>query len=93
MMARTFNSPEGFTIKDHQLPGRLFDPKPDGPRAGEKIFTEEEFQKGIEMLYQVTGCDPETGRPNRRKLIELGLDWVEELLRERQGLQRETPAP
>jgi aldehyde:ferredoxin oxidoreductase len=85
MIARAFNSLEGFTIKDDQLPRRLFDPKPDGPRAGEKIFTEEEFQKGIEMLYDVIGCDPETGRPSRGKLIELGLEWVEELLRERQG--------
>jgi aldehyde:ferredoxin oxidoreductase len=86
MIARAFNSLEGFTIKDDQLPRRLFDPKPDGPRAGEKIFTEEEFQKGIEMLYDVIGCDPETGRPSRGKLIELGLEWVEELLRERQGV-------
>jgi hypothetical protein len=38
------------------------------------------------MLYDVIGCDPETGRPNRGKLIELGLDWVEDLLRKRQGL-------
>jgi aldehyde:ferredoxin oxidoreductase len=86
MMARAFNSLEGFTIKDDQLPRRLFDPKPDGPRAGETIFTEKEFQKGIEMLYDVIGCHPETGRPSRGKLIELGLDWVEDLLKERQGL-------
>jgi hypothetical protein len=26
------------------------------------------------------GCDPETGRPDRGKLLELDLDWVEELL-------------
>ena len=83
-MARAFNSLEGFTIKDDQLPQRLFDPKPDGPKAGEIIFTKNEFQKGIEMLYEVIGCDPKTGRPHRGKLIELGLDWVEELLRERQ---------
>ena len=50
-----------------------------------RFSPEEEFQKGIEMLYDVIGCDPETGRPNRGKLIELGLEWVEELLRERQG--------
>lgn len=86
MMARAFNSLEGFTIKDDQLPRRLFDPKPDGPNAGERIFTEKEFQKGIEMFYEVIGCNPETGRPNRGKLVELGLEWVEELLRERQGL-------
>jgi aldehyde:ferredoxin oxidoreductase len=86
MMARAFNSLEGFTIKDDQLPRRLFDPKPDGPRAGERIFTEQEFQRGIELLYEVIGCDPDTGRPYRGKLMELGLDWVEELIRERQGV-------
>ncbi len=90
MLARAFNSLERFTMKDDQLPRRLFDPKPDGPRAGERIFTENEFQKGVEMLYDVIGCDPQTGRPSRGKLIELGLDWVEELLRERQGSSRES---
>ena len=80
MMARAFNSLEGFTIKDDRLPKRLFDPKPDGPNAGEKIFTEEDFQKAIEIVYGVIGCDPETGRPNPGKLIELGLEWVDELL-------------
>jgi hypothetical protein len=25
-------------------------------------------------------CDPATGRPTRGKLMELGLDWVEEML-------------
>jgi hypothetical protein len=37
------------------------------------------------MFYEVIGCNPETGRPNRGKLVELGLEWVEELLRERKG--------
>jgi aldehyde:ferredoxin oxidoreductase len=32
------------------------------------------------MLYEMMGVDPETGRPNRGKLLELGLDWVEEML-------------
>jgi len=86
MMARAFNSLEGFTIKDDQLPRRLFDPKPNGPNAGERIFTERDFQKGIEMFYDVIGCNPETGQPNRGKLIELGLEWVEDLLKERQAL-------
>ena len=80
MLARAFNSREGFTIKDDTLPGRLFEPKPDGPDAGKKIFGEEEFRKGLEMLYEVMGCDPMTGRPLRGKLLELGLDWVDELL-------------
>ena len=80
MMARAFNSREGFTIKDDKLPRRLFDPKPDGPNAGKKIFEEKDFQRAIEMLYPLMGCDPETGRPHRSKLIELDLEWVDELL-------------
>ena len=82
MMARAFNSCEGFTIKDDILPGRLFDPKPNGPDAGKKIFEQGDFEKAIELLYEIIGCDPETGRPHRGKLMELGLEWVDELLNE-----------
>ena len=82
MMAKAFNSREGFTIKDDHLPRRLFDPKPDGPNAGQKIFEEKDFSKAIETMYEVIGCDPNTGRPHRGKLLELGLDWVEEILKD-----------
>ena len=58
MMARAFNSREGFTIKDDLLPKRIFDPKPDGPNAGKKIFTEEDFYKAIWTLYEMMGVDP-----------------------------------
>jgi aldehyde:ferredoxin oxidoreductase len=80
MMARAFNSREGFTIKDDKLPKRLFDPKPDGPNAGKKIFEERDFNQAIELLYDVINCDPGTGRPRKGKLVELGLEWVDEIL-------------
>jgi len=80
MIARAFNSREGFTAKDDRLPERLFDPKPDGPNAGKKIFTKEDFNEGVQMFYEMIGCDAETGRPHRGKLMELDLEWVEELL-------------
>ena len=80
MLARAFNSREGFSIKDDRLPARLFDPKPDGPDSGKKIFEEEDFNKAIALYYEMINCDPETGRPARGKLMELGLDWVEEML-------------
>jgi aldehyde:ferredoxin oxidoreductase len=79
MMARAFNWREGFNVKDDQLPKRLFDPKPDGPDAGKKIFSAKDFNWAVNLFYEMTGCDPETGRPLRRKLIELGLEWVDEL--------------
>jgi aldehyde:ferredoxin oxidoreductase len=80
MIARAFNSREGFSIKDDKLPKRLFEPKPDGPRAGETIFTQEEFDRAIELYYEMIGCDPQNGRPHRGKLLELDLEWVEEIL-------------
>jgi aldehyde:ferredoxin oxidoreductase len=80
MLSRAFNSREGFSIKDDRLPARLFDPKPDGPDAGQKIFEEEDFYNAIALYYEMINCDPETGRPARGKLMELGLEWVEEML-------------
>ncbi len=76
MMARVFNSREGFTIKDDRLPDRLFDPKPDGPDAGTHVFTKNDFNKAVDMLYDLIDCEPETGQPHRGKLAELGLEWA-----------------
>lgn len=80
MVARAFNSREGFSIKDDRLPSRLFDPKPDGPNSGQIIFEQHDFNRAVQMFYEIIGCDPDTGRPQRGKLMELGLEWVEALL-------------
>jgi aldehyde:ferredoxin oxidoreductase len=80
LIARAFNSREGFCLKNDQLPKRLFEPKPDGPDAGRQIFKESDFNWAVALYYDMIGCDPETGRPKRSKLIELGLDWIEDLL-------------
>lgn len=80
MIARAFNSREGFTVKDDRLPKRLFDPKPDGANAGERIFAEADFNEAIRLYYDMIGCDPDSGRPKRATLLALGLDWVNESL-------------
>jgi len=80
ILARAFNSREGFSIRDDRIPGRLFDPKPNGPQAGERIFSREEFQRAVETYYTIVGCDPQTGRPLAGKLMELDLEWVEALI-------------
>ena len=77
-MARVFNSREGMTIKDDKLPKRLFDAKPDGPNAGERIFTEEAFDGAVKQYYQMLGLDPKSGKPLPGKLLELGLEWVDD---------------
>jgi aldehyde:ferredoxin oxidoreductase len=79
-LARVFNSREGFSIKDDRLPERLYDPKPNGPQAGSRIFSREDFQGAIESYYGIIGCDPQSGRPLPGKLMELDLEWVEPLL-------------
>jgi len=81
MLARAFNSRDGFTIKDDRLPRRLFDPKPDGANAGKQIFQENDFKAAIRLYYEMIGCSPDTGRPQRGNLLELGLDWVDDLLK------------
>jgi aldehyde:ferredoxin oxidoreductase len=82
LLARAFNSREGFSIKDDRLPARLFDPKPNGPNAGARIFSEEEFKAALEKYYAIIGCDPRSNRPSPGKLLEMNLEWVDELLKE-----------
>ena len=65
---------------DDRLPQRLFDPKPDGANAGKHIFEEEDFNRAIDLYYEMIGCDPQTGWPHPGKLLELGLEWVAEKL-------------
>ena len=81
MIARAFNSREGFGVNDDRLPQRLFDPKPDGANAGQQIFKEEDFNHAVRLYYEMIDCDPQTGRPGRAKLLELGLEWVAESLK------------
>jgi aldehyde:ferredoxin oxidoreductase len=79
-MARAFNSREGFGMADDRLPPRLFEPKPDGPRAGEIIFSPAAFDNALKQYYEITGCDAQTGRPVHSKLVELDLEWVGEMI-------------
>jgi len=81
MVARAFNSREGFSIRDDRLPRRLFNVKPDGPGAGEKVFEEKDFNNAVALYYEMIQCDPDTGRPLPEKLLELDLGWVEELMK------------
>ncbi len=79
-LARVFNGREGFTTADDRLPERLFGLKPDGPNAGQIIFTRADFQRALDRYYEIAGYDPATGFPARGKLIDLDLEWVHELI-------------
>jgi aldehyde:ferredoxin oxidoreductase len=72
-LARLFNAREGFTPADDTLPGRLHEGIGNGALKGERIDPEQ-FLAARRLYYEMAGWDPETGRPTRAKLAELGLE-------------------
>ena len=77
-MMRAFNAREGLDRKDDWLPDKCFQPKVGGPSDG--LFVDpEELRTAIDQYYAMAGWDDD-GVPTRGKLMELGLDWVAELL-------------
>lgn len=75
VMARCFNTREGFTSKDDTLPERMFEPIETGPTRGNKL-DKANFLKMKKLYYEICNWDTETGIPRRAKLIELELDWL-----------------
>ncbi|MBN1945407.1 MAG: aldehyde ferredoxin oxidoreductase family protein [Bradymonadales bacterium] len=74
-LMRQLNARRGFGRRDDRLPGRLFEPLPDGPSEGRRVDPET-FPTMLEQYYQVMGWDPATGNPTAGKLMELGLEWT-----------------
>ena len=74
-MARIFNVREGFTVKDDDLPERLYEPLEAGT-PGEKRIDRREFARGIELYYEAMGWDRKTGIPADGRLAYLGLEWL-----------------
>jgi aldehyde:ferredoxin oxidoreductase len=78
-MARAFNYREGFTAKDDVAHWRFSSPFGSGPAKGVQV-PEEDIQRAIQLYYEMSGWDKETGAPTAAQLHELGLTWVAELL-------------
>ncbi|MDN5324095.1 MAG: aldehyde:ferredoxin oxidoreductase [Clostridia bacterium] len=74
-MARVFNAREGFTRKDDTLPSRLFKSLQSGNLKG-TCYSKENFEKDLELFYEMMGWDTKTGNPKNAKLYELDLDWL-----------------
>jgi aldehyde:ferredoxin oxidoreductase len=74
-MMRRINAKRGFTKQQDVLPGRLFEPLPDGPSKGRHV-DREAFSRMKEEYYGFMGWDDKDGNPTKGKLIELGLDWT-----------------
>jgi len=78
-MARAFNHREGLAAKDDVPPWRISTPFESGPQEGVMVPAED-VQRAIELYYEMSGWDKETGAPTAAKLHELGLHWLADLL-------------
>jgi aldehyde:ferredoxin oxidoreductase len=75
-LCRCFNAREGLSRKDDYLPPRFMnEPLPDGPSKGQ-LISQKELENMLNWYYEIREWDQETGNPTRKKLIELGLDFV-----------------
>jgi aldehyde:ferredoxin oxidoreductase len=71
-LKRAINLRLGLTRANDTLPKPFLRPYADGGAAGYSI----PFDEMMSAYYTARGWDAETGKPNIRKLLELGLNWV-----------------
>jgi len=76
-MMRIFNNREGFTKADDTLPDRIFEGLENGILKGMTV-DKDEFEKMKTLYYLMAGWD-ENGYPTHAKLVELDLEWIEDI--------------
>jgi aldehyde:ferredoxin oxidoreductase len=69
-LKRAINNRMGLTRENDKLPKALLEPFPDGGSAGYLP----DIEAMLAAYYQARGWDPQTGKPTREKLMELGLE-------------------
>lgn len=75
-LIRAYNVKEGITRKDDDWPERFYrEPWPTGPKKG-RVVSRENINRLLDEYYELRGWDKKKGIPTKRKLIELGLDYV-----------------
>ena len=79
-LARAFNIREGFTRADDTLPEKILtEPLKEGASKGHFI-SKEELETMLDEYYNARGWALDTGVPSRKKLTELGLEYVADQL-------------
>jgi aldehyde:ferredoxin oxidoreductase len=78
-MRQAFNLREGIDLTQNQLAGRLLGrpPKKEGPIAGVSVDAE----TMVKDYFTAMHWDPKTGKPGRKRLVELGLEDVADALK------------
>jgi len=73
-LKRAINNRMGLTRANDKLPKALLEPFPDGGSAGFKP----DLPEMLSAYYEARGWDPETGKPTRERLSQLGLEDIAE---------------
>ncbi|MEN8188858.1 MAG: aldehyde ferredoxin oxidoreductase family protein [Thermodesulfobacteriota bacterium] len=79
-MQRAFNAREGFDRKQDRLPKKFFTKALKGGKSDGLFVEQKEFELALEEYYQQSEWDVTTGIPTKKKLKELDLSWVADLL-------------
>lgn len=69
---QAINIREGLTPEDFKMPGRTVGnpPMKEGPLKGVTV----DVESMVKEYYETMGWDPETGRPSKERLLQLGLE-------------------
>jgi len=76
-MMQAFNAREGFSREDDRLPNKIYTPLKGGASDG-AFLTEDELETAKDYYYAIAGWDVKTGKPSKKKLASLGLEWLAE---------------
>ena len=73
-MRQAFNIREGVNQLEYEIPGRMLGRPPltDGKTKGITL----DWEEMVEEYYSEMDWDIKTSKPNKRKLIELDLEWL-----------------
>jgi aldehyde:ferredoxin oxidoreductase len=78
-MLRAFNTREGFGREQDKLPKKVFQPLKGGESDGLSV-SKEEVEAAMDVYFGMAGWDIATGHPTRKKLADISLGWVADLL-------------
>jgi aldehyde:ferredoxin oxidoreductase len=78
-MKRCVSVRQGASRKDDKLPDRMFEPLEGGLLKGNAL-ERRQFERCIDLYYDMHGWD-RNGIPTTGKLVELDLEWVDDLLK------------
>jgi aldehyde:ferredoxin oxidoreductase len=79
-LERAINLRFGIRKKDDTLPRRFFEEQIPKGRAKGEVFDKKEFERMLDEYYEIRGWDKKEGLLLKKKLIQLGMKDVKEVL-------------